>query len=55
MNKVEITKCFSNGDFFKCFDYLSEETIWNTPGKQCLVGRKEIETFCRNVRAYFLA
>lgn len=53
MTKKEIAEAFSGGKFDKCFDYLTDQTIWNTPGEQFLTGRKEIEPFCEKVSAYF--
>lgn len=53
MNKKEIAQAFSGGHFEKCLDYLTDQTIWNTPGEQFLTGRNEIEPFCKNVAAYF--
>lgn len=53
MTKREIAQLFSMGDFEQCFDYLTAETVWNTPGQQLLRGRAEIEPFCRYIRAYF--
>jgi hypothetical protein len=53
MTKLEIAKAFSGGQFEKCFDYLTDKTIWNTPGEHYLTGRKEIEPFCKNISAYF--
>lgn len=53
MTKREIAQAFSNGQFEKCFDYLTDHTTWNTPGEQFLTGRKEIEPFCKNIATYF--
>lgn len=53
MTKKEIAQAFSDGQFEKCLDYLTEQTIWNTPGEQFLTGRKEIEPFCKKISAYF--
>ena len=53
MTKSEISLLFSGGQFEKCFDYLTEQTVWNTPGEQLLTGRSEIESFCKNIAAYF--
>jgi ABC-type taurine transport system substrate-binding protein len=53
MTKKEIVEAFSGGQFDKCFDYLTDQTIWNTPGEQLLTGRKEIESFCEKISAYF--
>lgn len=53
MTKSEIARAFSSGNFEKCFNFLTEKTIWNTPGEQYLNGRNEIEPFCRKIRAYF--
>ena len=36
MTKSEIANAFSNGNFEICFDYLTENTTWNTPGEQFL-------------------
>ena len=53
MTKSAIAKAFSNGQFEKCLDYLTDHTIWNTPGEQFLTGRNEIEAFSKNIAAYF--
>jgi len=53
MTKKEIVEAFSGGQFDKCFDYLTNQTIWNTPGEQFLTGRIEIEPFCKKISAYF--
>ena len=53
MTKLEIAQLFSGGQFEKCFDYLTEQTVWNSPGEQLLTGRREIEPFCKNIAAYF--
>gem|GEM_PF-1377174 len=53
MNKRAIAVAFSKGQFDKCMDYITTETIWDTPGEQCLHGRKEIEPFCTRTAAYF--
>ncbi|MCA5006353.1 nuclear transport factor 2 family protein [Sphingobacterium bovistauri] len=53
MTKSEIAQAFSNGDFDKCFEYLTDNTIWNTPGEQLLTGKQEIETFCKSISNYF--
>lgn len=53
MTKSAIAAAFSGGNFAKCFPYLTEQTIWNTPGEQYLEGRKEIEPFCEKISAYF--
>ena len=53
MTKSEIAQAFSGGKFEVCFDYLTDLTVWNTPGEQYLIGRKEIEPFCKNISAYF--
>ncbi len=53
MTKSEIAQAFSGGHFEKCLDYLTDQTIWNTPGEQFLTGRNEIEPFCKKIAAYF--
>ncbi len=53
MKKFEIAQAFSGGQFEKCLDYLTDQTIWNTPGEQYLTGRNEIAQFCKNITAYF--
>ncbi|OYZ51570.1 MAG: hypothetical protein B7Y15_05245 [Bacteroidetes bacterium 24-39-8] len=53
MTKSEISQAFSGGQFEKCLDYLTDQTIWNTPGEQFLKGRQEIEPFCKKITAYF--
>ncbi len=53
MTKSDIAQAFSGGQFEKCLDYLTDQTIWNTPGEQFLTGKNEIEPFCKNIAAYF--
>ena len=53
MTKKEISEAFSGGQFNKCLEYLTDQTICNTPGEQWLKGRNEIEPFCKNIAAYF--
>ena len=53
MTKKEIAENFSNGKFDLCFDYITEQTFWDTPGEQYLKGKKEIEVFCKNIANYF--
>lgn len=53
MTKTEIAQAFSMGKFDKCLEYLTDQTIWNTPGEQYLNGKKDIEIFCKKISAYF--
>lgn len=53
MTKREIAEAFSGGKFDKCFDFLTPQTIWNTPGEQYLTGKGEIVSFCKKIAAYF--
>lgn len=53
MTKSEIAIAFSNGDFHKCFNFITDETIWNTPGAQHLLGKESIIAFCNKTSAYF--
>ena len=53
MTKSEIAQAFSGGKFTECLHYLTDQTVWNTPGEQFLTGRNEIEPFCKNLAAYF--
>lgn len=53
MTKTEIALGFSGGKFDRCMDYLTDQTIWNTPGEQYLEGKKEIESFCKKISTYF--
>ena len=53
MTKSEIAQAFSAGKFDRCFHYLTNETVWNTPGEQYLVGREQIEVYCKKISAYF--
>ena len=45
MTKSEIAQALSSIQFEKWLDYLTDQTIWNTPGEQFLTGRNEIEPF----------
>jgi len=53
MKKAEIALEFSSGNFKKGLDYVTDKTVWNTPGEQYLTGKKEIEAFCEKVGEYF--
>lgn len=53
MTKSAIAQAFSAGEFSKCFAYLTEQSIWDTPGEQYVKGKDEIEEFCKKIRAYF--
>ena len=53
MQNLQTAQDFSNGAFEKCFDKLTEQSIWQTYGEQTLVGAQEIIPFCKQVRAYF--
>jgi len=53
MTKKEIALSFSGGKFDKCLDYLTDLTIWDTPGEQYLKGKEDIEIFCKKIAAYF--
>jgi PhnB protein len=53
ISKSEIAQAFSGGQFQECFDYMTNETIWNTPGEHYLTGKDEIVPFCNNIAAYF--
>ncbi|WP_116106225.1 nuclear transport factor 2 family protein [Lewinella sp. IMCC34191] len=53
MDKRAIAEAFSTGNFEPCLPYVTQETIWNTPGEQYLTGKGEIEAFCRTIAAYF--
>jgi hypothetical protein len=53
MNKSEIAIHFSMGNFDKCYDYLTDHTLWETPGEQTLQGKEKIKAFCIKTRAYF--
>ena len=53
MTKREIAQAFSGGNFEVCFPYLTDQTIWNTPGEQYLEGKKDIEVFCKKISGYF--
>lgn len=50
---MEIAQAFSNRNLEQCLECLTEQTFWNTPGEQYLIGRKEIEPFCKKISAYF--
>lgn len=53
MKKSDIAKLFSNGDFSACYEYLTAQTLWETPGVQTLKGIETIKAYCEKVRAYF--
>ena len=36
MTKSEIAQAFSGGKFLEWFKYLTDITVWNTPGEQYL-------------------
>jgi len=53
MTKLELATAFSNGNFEKCFNYITEQTTWNTPGSRHIVGKEAIVLFCEKTTNYF--
>ncbi|MEE6187633.1 hypothetical protein PIECOFPK_00145 [Mycovorax composti] len=53
MEKAAIARSFSTGNFKPCYPYLSDATVWDTPGQQTLKGASEIVPFCEKIRDYF--
>ena len=53
MDKRAIAEAFSTGNFGPALPYLTEQTVWSTPGEQHLTGKQAIEAFCHKIAAYF--
>lgn len=53
MNKIEIAKMFSNGNFEKTIDYVAEDAEWIVVEEDHFVGKQAILLQCRQVDSYF--
>ncbi|OYX27271.1 MAG: hypothetical protein B7Z06_04470 [Flavobacteriales bacterium 32-35-8] len=53
MTKIEIAKAFSNGAFYKAYDHIAEDAIWEVVEENMFVGKKAIVENCNQVAAYF--
>jgi hypothetical protein len=50
---VEIAKSFSNGEFERTYEFISETAEWTVVGEDRFVGKKAIVDNCEKVGSYF--
>lgn len=53
MTKTELAKMFSNGDFEKTFDFISEDAEWVVVEEDHFLGKQAILNQCEQVAGYF--
>jgi predicted ester cyclase len=53
MNKKTIARAFSNGEFEKAYDYISENAVWKVVEENTFHGKKAIIENCEQVLSYF--
>jgi ketosteroid isomerase-like protein len=53
MKKTEIANAFSNGDFEKTYDFISENAIWTIVEENTFMGKQTIIDHCEQVSNYF--
>jgi ketosteroid isomerase-like protein len=53
MTKIEIAKAFSNGEFEKTNDYISENAVWIVVEEDTFIGKQAILNNCEQVGNYF--
>lgn len=53
MNKTEIAKAFSNGQFEKLYPYFSDKISWDVVGENSFAGKEAVVQNCEQTAAYF--
>lgn len=53
MNKKDIAKAFSSGNFEQTYPYLSEEVTWNVVGENVFQGKSDVIANCEQTAKYF--
>jgi len=53
MTKTDIAKAFSNGEFVKTFDFLSDNAEWTIIEENSFTGKEAIIDNCEQVGNYF--
>ena len=53
MNKVEIAEAFSNGEFEKIYEFISDNAEWIVIEEDKFIGKNAIIDNCKQVAAYF--
>lgn len=53
MTKIEIAKAFSNGEFEKAYDFISDNAIWTVIEESRFSGKQAIIDNCEQVGSYF--
>ncbi|MES2588428.1 MAG: hypothetical protein V4622_05555 [Bacteroidota bacterium] len=53
MTKIELAKAFSNGEFEKTFEFISENAEWIVIEEDKFIGKQAIIDNCKQVEMYF--
>ncbi len=53
MTKTEIAKAFSNGEFEKTYNFISNNAIWTVVDENTFTGKQAIIDNCEQVGNYF--
>jgi hypothetical protein len=53
MTKIEIAKAFSNGEFKKTYEFISDSAEWTVIEEDTFIGKQAILDNCEQVGHYF--
>lgn len=53
MTKPDIAKAFSNGEFEKTYNFISENAVWTVVEENTFKGKQAIIQNCEQVASYF--
>lgn len=53
MTKIDIAKSFSNGEFEKTYDFITDNAEWTVAEENKSIGKKAIIDNCEQVSNYF--
>ena len=53
MTKIEIAKAFSNGEFEKTYQFISENAEWTVIEEDTFIGKQAILDNCKQIGNYF--
>ncbi len=53
MTRTELAKAFSNGEFEKTNNFISENAVWNVVEENAFIGKQAILDNCEQVGNYF--
>ena len=53
LTQKKLAELFSNGEFNKTMDVISEEIVWNVVGERTFEGKKAVKQNCEQTAEYF--